>query len=243
MEERLNAMEEYLKNEKQIFIKYEDKIDSTSFCKLQEMMNTYQKTKVKECFERSDIHGITFLVEYPCVICKNTKTERVSKTQLFELLEHKHVQLCDECLDKQREEYKEKTKKIEEINRELAKENEDEFFNEWLNPDYSLTKEAIKNPYNARNDIYNSLWFIDQTKIKDYVNNQMTYKQYLSTPYWQLVSMLAKRKAKYKCQLCGSDENLNTHHRSYKHKGFEIRHMEDLIVLCQDCHSKFHEVV
>ena len=112
-----------------------------------------------------------------------------------------------------------------------------------MNCDCSLTPKVYSNIYQVRNDVIYMLNILDEWEIKDYINNQMTYKMYLMTPYWQLVSNLARRKAKYKCQLCGSNESLNVHHKTYKHKGFEIINMDDLIVLCQDCHQKFHEVI
>ena len=66
------------------------------------------------------------------------------------------------------------------------------------------------------------------------------YKAFLNTIYWKTVSEEVKRRAGYKCQLCGSDENLNTHHRCYDHKGIEVLHMNDLVCLCQKCHDHHH---
>lgn len=68
----------------------------------------------------------------------------------------------------------------------------------------------------------------------------MNYYDFLKTPYWKAVSGEVKRKAKYMCQLCGSPGQLAVHHRSYKNHGREASHIEDLICLCNTCHSKYH---
>lgn len=245
MEEKLKLMEEYLKQEKPIFIKYEDKIDLKTFNKLKELINQYSKVKFKECFEKCNISGITFTVEYPCSVCGNIQNKQVSKTKLFSLLESKskYELECEECQNKRLKEFKQREheRKLEE--KRHKEEIKEIYFNEWLNDDYSITTEGFSNIYTLRNQVISMLNTLDKWEVKDYVNNQMTYKRYLSTPYWQLVSNLARRKAKYKCQLCGRNNCLNVHHKSYINKGFEIMNMEDLIVLCQDCHQKFHEVI
>lgn len=245
MEDRLKLMEEYLKQDKPIFIKYEDKIDLDTFNKLKDLMSKYSKTKFKECFEKCNISGITFDIEYSCSSCGKTQNSQVSKTKLFSLLESRsHYELeCEECQNKRIQEFKEREheRKLEEKRRK--EEIKEIYFNEWLNDDYSITTEGFSNIYTLKNQVISMLNTLDKWEVKDYVNNQMTYKMYLSTPYWQLVSNLARRKAKYKCQLCGGNNCLNVHHKSYVNKGFEIMNMEDLIVLCQECHQKFHEVV
>lgn len=68
---------------------------------------------------------------------------------------------------------------------------------------------------------------------------------FLRTPYWNAISLYAKSKANFSCQLCNSKENLRTHHRTYERHGYEHRDeviKQDLIVLCDDCHSKFHDI-
>ena len=67
----------------------------------------------------------------------------------------------------------------------------------------------------------------------------MPYKEYLQTDHWKSVRKQALFRAKYKCQLCSNKENLNVHHNTYKNRGEEKD--EDLIVLCQNCHGKFHD--
>lgn len=69
---------------------------------------------------------------------------------------------------------------------------------------------------------------------------KMPYKDFLDTLYWDLVRTLKKEQANYKCELCNGSTKLNVHHKSYDNHGDEYHHLEDLIVLCSDCHAKFH---
>jgi 5-methylcytosine-specific restriction endonuclease McrA len=66
----------------------------------------------------------------------------------------------------------------------------------------------------------------------------MPYKEYLQTPEWMETRMAKLRQARFKCQLCNAGGLLDTHHRTYARRGHEA--MADLIVLCRDCHGKFH---
>jgi DNA-directed RNA polymerase subunit M/transcription elongation factor TFIIS len=69
----------------------------------------------------------------------------------------------------------------------------------------------------------------------------MPYKEFLLTPYWKAISNYVRYRRECKCQLCGSVKSLNVHHRDYERRGQEYEHWQtDLILLCNDCHSKFH---
>ena len=66
------------------------------------------------------------------------------------------------------------------------------------------------------------------------------YHDYLKSPEWK-----AKREQKLfeaggKCQLCNEGGKLHVHHRTYERVFNEL--MSDLIVLCQSCHEKFHDI-
>ena len=78
--------------------------------------------------------------------------------------------------------------------------------------------------------------------VSDYIKD-MDYRHFLKTPYWKAIAAHTKYRAGYRCQLCNSAYNLVTHHRSYKIHGREHAHMHELIVLCNNCHSKFHDKI
>ncbi|MEM9450739.1 MAG: HNH endonuclease signature motif containing protein [Cyanobacteria bacterium P01_E01_bin.6] len=66
-----------------------------------------------------------------------------------------------------------------------------------------------------------------------------SYDEFLLSPYWQDVRSLVLRRDKY-CQACGSHELLQVHHKTYEHRGDELRHLDDLTTLCEQCHFELH---
>lgn len=68
---------------------------------------------------------------------------------------------------------------------------------------------------------------------------RLDYYEYINSPEWYAKSDAAKARAGYRCQVCNSTRQLNTHHRTYERLGRELD--TDLIVLCRDCHDLFHK--
>ena len=70
----------------------------------------------------------------------------------------------------------------------------------------------------------------------------MPYKEYLQTEFWDKQRKGALKRALFRCQLCNKGKaarvTLDVHHRTYERRGRESP--EDLIVLCRNCHSNFH---
>jgi len=67
----------------------------------------------------------------------------------------------------------------------------------------------------------------------------MPYYEYLQTDEWKNTRKRALRRAGFKCELCNSDGELHVHHKTYERRGDEDN--DDLIVLCKNCHAKFHD--
>jgi len=80
---------------------------------------------------------------------------------------------------------------------------------------------------------------VNWVAISDHIK-EMDYQAFLATPYWKAIAAHTKYRAGYRCQLCNYSANLATHHRSYHIHGREHAHLNDLIVLCNNCHQKFH---
>lgn len=80
---------------------------------------------------------------------------------------------------------------------------------------------------------------VDYDRVKKRILS-MDYHDFLRTPYWAAVAEMVRKRDNYKCQECGSTENLNIHHKTYENHGDEIHHLEDLVCLCQKCHEKHH---
>lgn len=80
---------------------------------------------------------------------------------------------------------------------------------------------------------------IDKDRSFILISKLTDYKDYLKTYDWNETRKIILKEANYKCQLCGAREvRLNVHHNTYENIGNE--HREDLVVLCDDCHKKFH---
>jgi 5-methylcytosine-specific restriction endonuclease McrA len=69
----------------------------------------------------------------------------------------------------------------------------------------------------------------------------LPYKEYLKTDHWKLIREVALYEFNDTCVLCGENENLHVHHKSYEHRGEEHNYPNDLEVLCKECHAHEHE--
>ena len=95
--------------------------------------------------------------------------------------------------------------------------------------DKALIKRKQKIIYNEFIEMY--------SKVKP----KEEYKEYLNSDHWKSIRLKALDRAGYRCQLCSSKQHLNVHHNTYKNRGNED--LKDLVVLCRECHAKFHDKV
>jgi hypothetical protein len=76
--------------------------------------------------------------------------------------------------------------------------------------------------------------------IYEFVSNDKNNPR-LATPksYWGEVKKRVHERDRV-CQHCGSSQRLHVHHKNYFHRGDELNHMEDLVLLCSKCHGTLH---
>jgi RNA polymerase-binding transcription factor DksA len=67
----------------------------------------------------------------------------------------------------------------------------------------------------------------------------MPYARYVRTREWTRRRARKLNDAGKRCQVCNSKKILEVHHRNYERIGCERDN--DLTVLCNDCHAKFHD--
>ena len=67
---------------------------------------------------------------------------------------------------------------------------------------------------------------------------QREHKEYQKTTWWKDRRQELKEKFGHSCEICKSEKKIAVHHNNYFSKYREKDH--DLIVLCYDCHSFFH---
>jgi len=65
------------------------------------------------------------------------------------------------------------------------------------------------------------------------------YKDYLKSKKWRELRETILQRDNYTCTRCGSKNNLQVHHLTYKRLKHEKP--EDLITLCKQCHYKEHK--
>lgn len=64
---------------------------------------------------------------------------------------------------------------------------------------------------------------------------------YMRTEQWKQLKLERLRIAQYKCESCGSTHNLHLHHITYERLTQE--RIEDVAVLCNECHNYLHSVL
>ena len=69
-----------------------------------------------------------------------------------------------------------------------------------------------------------------------------SYKKFLKGRYWSYVKNLVYKRDGKLCSRCPSSTYLQIHHTTYNNHFNEHNHLEDLIILCKDCHEKEHNI-
>jgi hypothetical protein len=102
-----------------------------------------------------------------------------------------------------------------------------------------LKRVLSKFPNCTPQEIWNAMPILFwQGKLDAAALRSMPYANFLKTPYWLAVSHHVKTERPW-CSLCTEPMAgpLEVHHRTYEHRGSEWIHLEDLTVLCRECHQ------
>ena len=251
LERRLRVL-----SKRQNFIKSNKTITYSELQKLNELSKSYLSRYMSECIEgelngewQKETKSVFYNVEIKCEKCGEIYTEtNVSKDGLISYIyEHNKMfaywyYTCPKCKAKveaekhKQYEYKH-SKEYKEQQAEIRKVNTEDYIKIYLNPEKSFKKE-IKT-FEKFTDITNYWNSSNPDELADYIKN-MDYKDFLYTPYWDAVRSQKLYRSGYKCSLCDSNINLQVHHKTYEHHGYEHENLDDLIVLCGNCHSKHH---
>lgn len=68
----------------------------------------------------------------------------------------------------------------------------------------------------------------------------LPYKEFLKTKYWHIVRTKILKRDGHKCIICKNKTSLQVHHDSYKNHGNELKHLDELMTLCDKCHKEHH---
>lgn len=193
-----------------------------------------------------DRRRVNYFVQIKCCNCQSNIDYSASKGKLIKIINSNFNVLCDTCIEKDRIEQSspevlERKRLLEKENQSQEKENQKnrnkKYIDQYLNPNHI---------WGAKVKLYQKWKEINQYGVdKDIVAKyiiKMSYKEFLSTPYWNAVAFKVKADSHFKCKLCGSNSGLSTHHSTYEHHGYEhVYWKQDLICLCSGCHEKFHD--
>lgn len=98
----------------------------------------------------------------------------------------------------------------------------------------AMAENILSDEEHVQCNIVNRAYDIVQDQLR-----VMDYKAYLLTDHWSHFRSEALKNAGDKCQVCGcTDKQLHVHHNTYENRGRET--FNDVVVLCCDCHKKFH---
>jgi len=95
-----------------------------------------------------------------------------------------------------------------------------------------------------KDECYSKCKKIDKIVPHNKKNSEhIPYRTQLLDKKWKLLSRKIKKRDGFKCAICGSDVNLQVHHKKYK-KGLMAWEYSDsdLITLCGKCHKKIHNI-
>ena len=195
--------------------------------------------------------GHKYFVDLKCPICGRNQRKILSKTKLMQVLGYgssysydKYLFHCEQCKAKEEEKEIQKRKEKDIAYKERTKIKIEKYIENYLNPNNRFKQEISSTE--KINSIMTSIlgYEIDFEKEVKKVICGMSYYDFIQTPYWDGVRSYKLKKAKYRCQLCGCKGVLNVHHKTYENHGMEhISNIadSDLIVLCKNCHEKFHD--
>ena len=214
-------------------------ISRDEFLKIQKLGKTYGASYMEMGISKSN--DLKFIVECCCELCGTLYIKEISKTSFLEILRDcnyacSKIMKCENCLKKENEIENEKIKAQIELNYNNSLKHFEKFINSYLSPNRVWNKN-IKS-YEKYNILINEFVRIDNEKIADFIK-QMSYADFLRTPYWKAIAEKKRIQAQYKCNLCNKNLELHCHHRTYDTHGYELHNLQDLIVLCSQCHKNF----
>jgi hypothetical protein len=80
----------------------------------------------------------------------------------------------------------------------------------------------------------------DPTFVRWFIKSD-SYADFLDSSYWHMIREAVIEVRGARCELCASERSIQVHHKTYEHHFQEHLHLQDLIILCDECHAKFHD--
>lgn len=244
MEIDFKGFEEYLDARSNIkaFITQETIVNPSDIQKIRELIKKYKKSNVIQCIRflgNPNDPENKFVMKVACDYCSNTIVGKFTRTDILKYIDGCKF-ICPICNEKAKQMVTEKKLVESKLDAIKKEDRTKEFIETYLQPnDGSCSSFGMGTKLKEMNRGYIS---VNSETIKEYII-KMRYRDFLNTRYWMIIADYKKHCADRKCQLCGSSTSVNVHHKTYEHHGIEIDYYkEDLIVLCKNCHEKFHDI-
>lgn len=199
---------------------------------------SYRKIKIKK-----------FYFEFYCNSCNKTKIIKEYTLQEFidKYLKDNTIikpHICKDCKEISNNALKDYVL----LNKEkiVTEEDKDKLLqtNLMINTISYYTNPYYKNIDESDSDLYDfffkrkeSSWY----KLLYVIINKLSYDDFLKTKYWEYVRNKKFKQSGHKCEVCNCEDHLQIHHKTYTHHGMEHLFLDDLSVLCYDCHKKIHD--
>lgn len=112
------------------------------------------------------------------------------------------------------------------------------FLSEYVYNDCDFDKSEVGHHINKIIHYKGVDWDIIQEKLL-----RLEHRDFCLTNYWRYISAYQLIQHTHHCNRCPRETSLQTHHKTYLHKGREIFFMDqDLEVLCSYCHRQEHGI-
>lgn len=219
---------------------------------LVKILSQYKKAKMNQAFYSYDVvpaGGFKYHIDIKCPRCEKLYRKTAGKIKIIEMIERMKNKsynsdfFCSQCEAEIKNEEELKIKIGDRKFYEREQETCAYYIANYLSPNKKFnTNVSASEKAHIIMDIalYHHEFY---EKIEEAVKS-LDYRVFLNTPYWDGVRNYKFIRSKYRCELCGNAGKLNAHHKTYQNHGRE--HVKsvadnDLIVLCQECHRKFHD--
>lgn len=117
---------------------------------------------------------------------------------------------------------------------------------------YSIIRHNIKQAREDKSKKHNTEirqqreYYANLAKQSQYIDWEIlrkeAYNTFLQSDYWKAVKQAKIKEVGKHCEQCNSSEHLQLHHVTYIHHGIEHKHLDDLKLLCEDCHKHAHKI-
>lgn len=211
-------------------------IDSTIKQIMKVFNCSYRKKKIKK-----------FYFEFSCFYCNDTIVKELVLDDFIKEYvgkeKHPIYYVCSNCskeLNNKLSAKFEEVKRKEDYNNKKCSKSPNELINNCIEYYTTPTPKEIDSIQKELYDILFERFILNWTpKIYERINS-LSYEDFLKTPYWEYIRQIKLRQTEHKCEKCGSMKRLQVHHETYKHHGEEHLYLDDLSVLCYDCHMEIH---